>query len=1004
MGASAFKQKGEKTMKTKRIAAIFLSLITAISLNTQVFADVVDPNAKAEDGGTVAGESTLPGYANTYDYGYRVSVVDQNGKSLGAADLLDPRINSITDAWGSSTGTDKSSSGQDIKVGTIPSGMPAPLTFTGSSLEGQGNAVKNYLTQKNSDGVENVVTIAQDSFDGVYSGDELVKDLQSGEKQLIVEPILNLPVYTDAALGTTRQLENGKTLKVVQVTNPASGRVYRYWANADGTAYTYTGTIREFVQEELGPYGSIKNNFVGGVIKQTLKSFMFNDDAFNLKSLSESEIDALIEKICENPDLLDELAAGAFAFSNKQATTPPQQPQQPQTSTGNLDITESRITRHKKLSEVNNILSSHSFKWEVPAFTNNACHISSCHTHSKTITDPSNTLYIDEMNKPGQDKGVVKENYWTAIDDSTNKKVYSRSTWDADTIQLSGVEYSVTVVRLNDKINVPTYRKTGNESAIIGFLKCVGSGNSSTARLNTPQTSFNISLLFKDDGKGEYVTKSSHTDYKDTTPKPTTTNPNPKHKHSSSKKTDTETTKPLTELQMTLHVNQYNYAGIQDSTKNDTTAKGLTQHYNSGKQETWLELNYGTVSFYPYVRMQLDSPTTNGAEVYVAGQYKRSFTANEHVGIIFNTSKNTGHSIVNTQFGTKKGKISLQSSQWSTHATAIKQAGSNCVLPGGAVLDLAILKDDRQTFTVESIKPILVGSGLKQVNATGSSNLRNDDSRAKTEHKDFVEQVVKSLEGLSIQQYVSGTLSNPKSIQDVWKMSGAKAVSPTAQTDNKYYFIPDKDTGSTSANANMGDIDVKQGNTEILYYTFFSNTAGDIKYKKGTSLSATSTINNPDSEGTVILSKGQTGITDKTIYNINEKTHIVDNLRQAIERNTGSDSDAAWVSDGHWYNEAFDGITIIYQKTTLSLGTINPYVRSAVLDPELCPSSTSKSDLFTKYVASQFKMRDYSEVYGYTKVGKLADYRGYEFKTERLDQLFISDIFYIPNVTVQDLR
>lgn len=995
-------------MKTKRIAAVFLSLITAISLTTQTFAVIVDPNAKAKDDGTEAGVSTLPGYGNTCDYGYRISMVNESGQSLGAADLLDPRIRSITDNWGLSTGTDKNSSGQKVESRAIPSGMPAPLIFTGSSFEGQGNAVKNYLTQKNSDGVENVVGIAAGAFAPAKAEkDELVKALQSGEKHLIFEPILNLPVYTDAATGTTRQLENGKTLKVVQVTNPASGRVYKYWANEDGTAYTYTGTIREFVREELGPYGSIKNNFVGGVIKQTLKSFMFNDDAFNLKPLSESEIDALIEKVCENPALLDELAAGVFAFSNKQAA-PPQQPQTPPTSsgTGTIDITESRITRHKKLSDVDTTLINKEFEWKVPAFTNKACHISrSCHTHSKTITDPSNTLYIDEMEKPGQDKGVVKENLWTAIDDSTNKKVYSRSTWDNDTIQLSGVEYSITVVRLNDQINVPTYCQTGNEKTIAKLLKCVNEGNQSTGRLGNSQTSFNISLLFKDDGNGEYVTKSSHTDYKNTTPKPTTTNPNPKHTHRSSKKTDEKTTKPLTELKMTLHVNQYNYAG-KPNTASSTPAAGLTQHYNSGKQETWLEINYGTVTFVPYIKMQFDSPTQR-AEVYVAGKYQRAFTANEHIGVIFNTSKNTGHSIVNTKFGSVKGKISLQSNQWSTHATAVKNAGSNCVLPGGAVLDLAILKDDRQTFTVESIKPILAGSGLNQVNATtGSSSLPTNDSQAKTEHNDFVQQVVKVLEGLSVQQYISGTLSNTKSItKDVWNMSGAKAVSPTTNTDSKYYFRPDNDLDpNTSGKSNAGDIDVNNVKTDVVYYTFFSDTAGNIKYKKGNSLSATSTINNPDSDGTVILSKGQTGITDTTIYNINEKTHIVDNLRKAIERNTGSDTDASWVSDGHWYNEAFNGITIIYQKTTLSIGTINPYVRSAVLDPELCPSSTSKSDLFKDYKVSQFKMRDYSEVYGSGKVGKLAEYKGYEFTTQKLDQLFISDIFYIPNVTVQDLR
>lgn len=702
-------------MKTKRLAVIFLSLITAISLTTQTFADVVDPNARADDGGTVAGASTLPGYDNTYDYGYRVSVVDESGKSLGAADLVDSRINGITDNWGSSTGTDKASSGQLVDQRSLPSDMPAPLTFTGSSFEGQGNAVKNYLTQKNGDGVENVVKIAQASFDGVYSGDELVKDLQSGKKQLIVEPILSLPSYTDEPIGTTRTTSDGKQLHVVQVTNPASGRVYKYWANADGTEYTYTGTIREFVQEELGPYGSIKNNFVGGVIKQTLKSFMFNEEAFGLQSLSEEQIDDMIEKICENPALLDELAAGAFAFSNKQAAPPPQQPQST-TSTGNIDITESRITRHKKLSDVDTTLINKEFEWEVPAFTNKACS-TSCHCGEKDITDPSNTLYIDEMNKPGQTEGVVKDYLWTAIDDNTNKKDYTRSTWDNDTIKLSGVEYSITVVRLKDNINIPTYRKTGNESAIVGLLDCVSEDNQSTGRLNTPQTSFDINLLFKDDGKGEYKTTSSHTDYKNTTPKATLKNPNPKHTHRSSEKTSTATTEPLTKLQMTLHINQYNYAGTKN-TSSSTQAAGLTQHPNYGKQETWLELNYGTVEFVPYIKMQYDSPTTQGAEVYVAGKYLRSFTANEHVGVIFNTSKNTGHSIVNTNFGGVKGKISLQSNQWSTHAKAVKNAGSNCVLPGGAVLDLAILKENRQTFTVESIKPILVGSGLKQVNAT----------------------------------------------------------------------------------------------------------------------------------------------------------------------------------------------------------------------------------------------------------------------------------------------
>lgn len=718
-------------MKTKRIAAIFLSLITAISLTTQTFADVVDPNAKADDGSTVAGESTLPGYDNTYDYGYRISVVDESGKSLGATDLVDPRINGVTDDWGSSTGTDKSSSGQDVLPGTLPADMPAPLHYTSTSFEGQGNAVKNYLTQKNGDGVEKVVAIAAGAFTtGGESSKELVKDLQSGKKQLIVEPILALPSYTDEPVGTTRTTSTGKQLHVVQAVNPASGRVYKYWANADGTAYTYTGTIREFVQEELGPYGSIENNFVSGVIKQTLKSFLFSEDAYDFKHLSEDEIDAMIEQICKDPALLDEIAAGAFAFSNKQAAPPPPPQPAPSTGTGKLDITESRITRHKKLSEVDNTLSSHYFKWDVPAFTIEECNYD--HHKSKKITDKTNVVNIDEKEKPEEGKGVIGESkYWSFMGAtlySRFEKTWTDRNWDKQEFSYNGAEYSITVIKKDDRLNLIDYNnRNGSEAGsaaevIKNATTFVNSGNISNNRAANGSGVFIVSLRFEPDtgvykwtgNEYDKETVAEHTDCYDTTDE------NNETVHNKDPREETIQTNfdASTKLEMNLAVNWSVYAGTQNSTTNDTKANGLKQYPTYGKQETWLELNYGTVEFVPYIKMQFDTPTTQGVKVYVAGKYQRSFMANEHVGVVFNTSKNTGHNIVNTKFGNVKGKISLQSNQWSTHATAIKKAGSNCVLPGGAVLDLAILKENRQTFTVESIKPILAGSGLTQVNVT----------------------------------------------------------------------------------------------------------------------------------------------------------------------------------------------------------------------------------------------------------------------------------------------
>ena len=42
--------------------------------------------------------------------------------------------------------------------------------------------------------------------------------------------------------------------------------------------------------------------------------------------------------------------------------------------------------------------------------------------------------------------------------------------------------------------------------------------------------------------------------------------------------------------------------------------------------------------------------------------------------------------------------------------------------------------------------------------------------------------------------------------------------------------------------------------------------------------------------------------------------------------------------DGQWYFEAFDGLTIVKFDTTLSVGFIDPYERTSVLDPEIIPN------------------------------------------------------------------
>jgi len=210
-----------------------------------------------------------------------------------------------------------------------------------------------------------------------------------------------------------------------------------------------------------------------------------------------------------------------------------------------------------------------------------------------------------------------------------------------------------------------------------------------------------------------------------------------------------------------------------------------------------------------------------------------------------------------------------------------------------------------------------------------------------------------------------------------------------------------------------------------------------------------------------VLGRGQT-IEDlekdstKAFYKqFNDRTQIIQKLVEAFERNHGYDKENYFPKPNAssrdefdnkftgWYNEAFDGITYAVIKTTMQVGFNNPYERGAVLDPTLTPSSATKSDMFTRYNVSQFATADYSlkaldtKIDGYevdggkvkvtyasvdpltgqtsdngtdelSLLGVVTDINGNStpvgINPDSLKKLFVSDIFFIPNVTVQDLK
>ena len=454
----------------------------------------------------------------------------------------------------------------------------------------------------------------------------------------------------------------------------------------------------------------------------------------------------------------------------------------------------------------------------------------------------------------------------------------------------------------------------------------------------------------------------------------------------------------VTELTVTpLAVYIHTYSGKSNGgfCNTECITEKMIDFTANNKYKTGRMVPTGTsFSFYPYIEMRYDTLTSQDQQVYVVGQYQRSMSPNDYAEVMWTRKPNDNN-------------LTLSSRQWSTHALALSGAawkGKDQVLPAGAVMNIGIKENDRQTVTVVTYQCILEGDGRTQV---GECQTISDDymSKGKAEayHTAYVESVKAALDGLCVEQYATPKAYTSNS--DIFKDNGSQVVKPncrinnfdakdkTTSTDDKYYFRH-LDENTTSGKAQEGDLDVNVGSTSTESHVFSSDTKGNILM-----------------DGTAILSQEQdaSSLSDPKAIEYNNRTLVVKKLIDAIERNTGDDSGAKNIAP-HWYNEAFDGITVIKQTTVITTGMIDPSERTAVLDVKLAPANQGQSDLFSKAYTSQFKMADTSSADGYNDekwhIGNFtnASNTSYSIYMKDMDYLYKSKKFYIPNANVQDLR
>lgn len=302
----------------------------------------------------------------------------------------------------------------------------------------------------------------------------------------------------------------------------------------------------------------------------------------------------------------------------------------------------------------------------------------------------------------------------------------------------------------------------------------------------------------------------------------------------------------------------------------------------------------------------------------------------------------------------------------------------------------------------------------------------------------------------TVYNQISGELGSGKNLYDLPESKRYSVTDFTGKED-KYYYRPDGDveihddgsatkiklnnfggielaTGNNNdGKGNTGDFDTNYNDlnlgssASVTYYTFYMNRVGQVLCIADSKLDSSSRANltgTTSGDGAVLVAEWSPSAEQHFTYasglssDVKQaaiNTGIVEELYKQLQEGTGSDQFTPWgTSDGKWYFEAFDGITIAKYTTTLKVGFIDPYERTSVLDPAVVPSMQNKGDMLTSSVVSQIVTSNTSLKYGtVNKIGEFSDENGNKLGDIIMPDLrsfFISDLFFAPNITVQDLK
>ncbi len=487
------------------------------------------------------------------------------------------------------------------------------------------------------------------------------------------------------------------------------------------------------------------------------------------------------------------------------------------------------------------------------------------------------------------------------------------------------------------------------------------------------------------------------------------------------------------------------YENKADVAPSNTADKSFTNVFNNNvNTQTQQD---GTLSFFPYIKMQAITGTDETSDVYVTAVNKSSLPA--YTKIETGVWKNGETDSSSASGNNPVPNIELTSTQWSTHQSSLdflNRAGVNdkkSVLPGGAIFDVTMNRSNNARWGGESTDAPTTSTKLGYriwqtcIDDSLSANLASDStaptlSEARAQVEAFDKSVKNSVANYGLVQAVAKGITPYKGYlanflkDSAWQYAynGADWMSITLNTDGKYYLKLRQPTAEGSLDVDL-DTSVanfgihKGGVVKQIEYTISSDTAGKVSVIRKNSDGTTTVLGSINATQSVsyLLSVPE-------IKRVDDATKAVTNFVNAVDRNLGSTKEG-----NPWYNEAFDGITVLYTYLSYDIGlgdgsygevsadAKNTRSRTAVLDTYLVGIQNGKADLYNFKSNTNDKVRSSMILTGQVtangkvkvpdgKLGALTTKNGstVQVTLPLMETFAYTKMFYIPNANVTDLN